>query len=154
MITNQTIIKLKGCTKEQRATVKAILLKNYMELLDAIERDADYCTVDAYWKDFTPSSKPIIGAELFISKYGDDTTDNDVLSVIGRILLKKTILAEAAIGDEIKAPLSIFRDDLKLYICHIDKNLVYFNTSPNTPKSQCESAFAEDLELASDYGIR
>jgi hypothetical protein len=70
MITNETIIKLKGCSKKERAIVKEILLKNYMELLDDIEKEADYCTVDAYWKDFTPLSKPIIDAKDFISDNG------------------------------------------------------------------------------------
>ena len=70
MITNEIIIKLKGCSKKQRAEIKRILLKNYMELLDTIEKEANYCTVDAYWKDFTPLSKPIIDGKEFISDYG------------------------------------------------------------------------------------
>lgn len=70
MITNEIIIKLKGCSKKQRTEIKKILLKNYIVLLDAIEKEADYCTVDAYWKDFTPTSKPIIDAKTFISDYG------------------------------------------------------------------------------------
>jgi hypothetical protein len=41
-----------------------------MVLLDAIEKEADYCTVDAYWKDFTPLSKPIIDGKKFISDHG------------------------------------------------------------------------------------
>lgn len=70
MITNEIIIKMKGCSKRQRKEIKNILLKNYIELLDEIEKEADYCTVDAYWKDFTPSSKPIIDGKQFISDYG------------------------------------------------------------------------------------
>ncbi len=69
MLTNEIIIKLKGCSKKQRAEVKNILLKNYMQLLDIIEKEADYCTVDAYWKDFQPLSKPIVDAKTFISNY-------------------------------------------------------------------------------------
>ena len=67
MIDSDIVIKLKGCSKKQRAEVKAILLKNYMELLDSIEREADYCTVDSYWKGHQPISKPIIDADKFIS---------------------------------------------------------------------------------------
>lgn len=70
MINNEIIIKLNGCSKKQRAEVKKILLKNYMKLLDEIEKEADYCTVDAYWKDFQPLSKPIVDAKTFISDYG------------------------------------------------------------------------------------
>lgn len=70
MITNETIIKLKGCSLEERALVKEILLNNYIELLDLIEKEADYCTVDAYWKDFTPMSKPIMEAKDFIKVHG------------------------------------------------------------------------------------
>lgn len=69
IIRNDIIVKLKGCTKEQRIEIKNILLKNYMNLLDDIEREADYCTVDAYWKDYTPIGKPIITAKKFITKY-------------------------------------------------------------------------------------
>jgi len=70
MITNEIIIKLKGCSAEEMASVKEILLNSYIELLDLIEKEADYCTVDAYWKDFTPISKPIISAKDFIKANG------------------------------------------------------------------------------------
>jgi len=70
MITAEIIIKLKGCSKKERAEVKVILLKNYMKLLNAIEKEADYCNVESYWKDFTPVSNRIISAKKFISRYG------------------------------------------------------------------------------------
>jgi hypothetical protein len=69
LIRNDIIIELKGCTKEQRIEIKDILLKNYMNLLDDIVREADYCTTDAYWKDYIPTSKPIISGKKFISKH-------------------------------------------------------------------------------------
>lgn len=49
--------------------MKDILLSNYLQLLDAIEKEADYCSVDSYWKIYTPISKPIITAECFITEY-------------------------------------------------------------------------------------
>lgn len=71
MITDDFIIKVKGCTKKERAEIKSILLKNYMKLLNAIEKEADYCTVSGYWKDFIPLDKPIIRGKQFISEYGE-----------------------------------------------------------------------------------
>jgi hypothetical protein len=68
MIRNDIIIKLKGCTKKQRLEIKNILLINYMNLLDDIVKEADYCSVDSYWKDYTPIGKPIISAKKFISR--------------------------------------------------------------------------------------
>jgi hypothetical protein len=61
--------------------------------------------------------------------------------------IKKLIKIEAKIGDEIKAPNSIFRDDLILYICHIDGDLLYINTEKNTSKDECETVFVEDCYL-------
>lgn len=69
MINSDIIIKLKGCSEKQRSDVKDILLSNYLQLLDAIEKEADYCSVDSYWKNYTPISKPIITAECFITEY-------------------------------------------------------------------------------------
>ena len=68
MITNEIIIDLKDLSENERKKVRNILVKNYIKLLDAIEKEADYCTVDAYWKDFTPISKPIIKGRDFIAK--------------------------------------------------------------------------------------
>lgn len=62
-------------------------------------------------------------------------------------LIRKTIYTDAKIGDIIKAPNGIFRDDLELYICHIDGNLLYISTDKNALKNECETAFAEDCYL-------
>lgn len=71
MIPDDIVIKLKGSSKKERELVRKILLDNYNQLLDAIEKEADYCTVDAYWKDYTPmGDKPIIEAKKFIADYG------------------------------------------------------------------------------------
>lgn len=66
-------------------------------------------------------------------------------------LIRKTIMIEAKIGDEIKAPGSIYRNDLKLYICHISGDLLYISDEKNTPKDECESVFAEDCYVVSEY---
>ena len=62
-------------------------------------------------------------------------------------LIKKMIEVEAKIGDEVKAPGSIFRDDIILYICHIEDDLLYINTDVETPKDECEVVFSEDCYL-------
>ena len=80
MITNELIIKLKGCSKKERALVKEILLKNYIQLLDEIEKEADYCTVDTYWKDFIPyetNNQSIIDAKDFIEKEINKVLDEE-----------------------------------------------------------------------------
>lgn len=69
MIPPDLIIQLKGCSAEQRSEIKNILLQNYMKVLDNIEKEADYCDVVGYWKDFIPMSRPITKAEDFIKKY-------------------------------------------------------------------------------------
>jgi len=90
MIHNDFFIDLTKCSDKERKQVKNILLKNYMTLLNDIEIDADYCTVDAYWKDFIPQSKPIVNGKDFISEYLDD--------------LKKQYKFIAIIDDEIIKP--------------------------------------------------
>ncbi len=62
-------------------------------------------------------------------------------------LIKKTIEVFAEVGNEIKAPGSIFRDDLKLFICHIEGDLLFISDEPGTIKEDCESVFAEDCCL-------
>ena len=64
-----------------------------------------------------------------------------------KVKLKKTVEVEAKVGDEVKAPDSIFRDDIKLYICHIEGDLLFISSEPNSPKDECETAFAEDCYL-------
>jgi len=62
-------------------------------------------------------------------------------------LVKKTIEVEVKIGDEIKAPDSIYRSDLKLYVCHIEDDLLYISTELSVQKDECVTAFAEDCYL-------
>jgi adenine-specific DNA methylase len=62
-------------------------------------------------------------------------------------LIRKQIEVEVKVGDEIKAPNSIFRDDLTLYVCHIEGDLLYIDTEKDTPKNACETAFVEDCYL-------
>jgi len=62
-------------------------------------------------------------------------------------LISKLIQVEAKIGDQIKAPTSIFNDDQKLYICHIEGDILFIDTQPNSPKDECETAFIEDCYL-------
>ena len=62
-------------------------------------------------------------------------------------LLPKTIQVEAQIGDEVKVPNSVFRSDVKLYICHIEEDIIFFDTEKGTPKDECDTAFAEDCVL-------
>ena len=51
------------------------------------------------------------------------------------------------IGDEVKVEGSIFRDDIKLYICHIEGSLIYISWDRRSPKSECESFFPEDVTI-------
>ena len=62
-------------------------------------------------------------------------------------LIRKQIEVEVKVGDEIKAPSSIFRDDLTLYVCHIEGDLLYLSTEKDSPKNECETSFAEDCYL-------
>lgn len=61
--------------------------------------------------------------------------------------VRKTIEVEVKIGDEIKAPLSIFRDNIKLYVNYIEDDLLYISTELNSLKEDCETVFAEDCYL-------
>lgn len=76
MVDPNIVIKLKGSSKKQRAEVKQILLDNYIELLDSIEREADYCTVEHYWVNFIPSA-PITEAHTFIKAHTKYSTKHD-----------------------------------------------------------------------------
>ena len=62
-------------------------------------------------------------------------------------VIRKVIEVEVKVGDIVKAPNTIFREDLVLYVCHIDGDLLYVSDEPNTPKKECESTFAEDCYL-------
>ena len=39
-------------------------------------------------------------------------------------LIRKEILVEVKVGDVVKAPNTIYRDDLTLYVCHIEDDLL------------------------------
>jgi len=62
-------------------------------------------------------------------------------------LIRKEILVEAKVGDVVKAPNTVFRDDLTLYVCHIEDDLLYISDEINTPKKGCETSFVEDCYL-------
>lgn len=62
-------------------------------------------------------------------------------------LIRKEILVEPKIGDIVKAPNTIFRDDITLYICHIDDDLLYISPEKYSTKNECETAFIEDCYL-------
>jgi len=63
--------------------------------------------------------------------------------------VKKVCLVEVKIGDKIESDYSIFRNDLDIYVCHIDDDLLYISTELNVPKDECERVFAEDCYLVS-----
>ena len=71
IITDNLVIKLKGTSLINRAAIKKIMFENYIKLLDEIEKEADYCSIFAYWKDYEPTSKKIIDAETFIDLYNN-----------------------------------------------------------------------------------
>lgn len=62
-------------------------------------------------------------------------------------LIRKEIKVEVKVGDEIKAPNSIFRDDLTLYVCHIEGELLFISTEKESTKDECETSFVEDCYL-------
>ena len=62
-------------------------------------------------------------------------------------LIRKEIFVEVKVGDIVKAPNTVFRDDITLYVCHIDGDLLYIYDEPDTPKSECETSFVEDCYL-------
>ena len=62
-------------------------------------------------------------------------------------LIRKTIKVEVNIGDIVKAPNTVYRDDLTLYVCHIEGNLLYVSNEKDSPKNECETSFVEDCYL-------
>ncbi len=62
-------------------------------------------------------------------------------------LIRKEILVEVKVNDVVKAPNSVYRDDLTLYVCHIEDDLLYISDEKNAPKEECETSFAEDCYL-------
>jgi len=62
-------------------------------------------------------------------------------------LIRKEIQVEVKIGDIVKAPNTIFREDLTLYVCHIDDDLLFISPEKDASKDECETSFAEDCYL-------
>jgi len=62
-------------------------------------------------------------------------------------LIRKQIKVEVNIGDIVKAPNTVYRDDLTLYVCHIEGNLLYVSNEKDSPKNECETSFVEDCYL-------
>lgn len=61
--------------------------------------------------------------------------------------IRKEVVVEAEIGQKIKAPKTVFREDLILYINHIEGDLLYISDEIGSSKEQCECSFAEDCYL-------
>jgi hypothetical protein len=61
--------------------------------------------------------------------------------------LKKIIEIEAEVGMEIKTNRGIYRDDIQIFICHIEDDFLWYSDIKNTPKEECEGAFMEDCYL-------
>lgn len=59
-------------------------------------------------------------------------------------LIRKQIHIEVKVGDIVKAPNTIFRDDITLYVCHIEGDLLYISDEKDSPKDECETSFVED----------
>lgn len=59
-------------------------------------------------------------------------------------LIKKTIEVEAHIGDEIKTDMTVFRDDLRLFIIDIQGDLLFISYDINATRDECETVFVED----------
>ena len=62
-------------------------------------------------------------------------------------LIRKQIEVEIKVGDIVKTTRGIFRDDLTLYVCHIDGDLLYISDEIGSSKDVCESYFVEDCYL-------
>jgi len=62
-------------------------------------------------------------------------------------LIRKEILFEVKVDDVVKAPNTVYRDDLTLYVCHIEGDLLYISDKKNAPKKECETSLVEDCYL-------
>jgi hypothetical protein len=62
------------------------------------------------------------------------------------MLVKTITYTEPTPGDEVKVD-SIFRDDITLYICHIEGDLIYISWDKKATKGECESFFSEDVTI-------
>lgn len=59
-------------------------------------------------------------------------------------LIRKQIQVEVKVGDIVKSPSTIFRDDITLYVCHIEGDLLYISDEKDSTKDDCETVFVED----------
>lgn len=62
-------------------------------------------------------------------------------------LIRKQIEVEVKVGDIVKTTRGIFRDDLTLYVCHIEGDLLYISDEIGSSKNECETCFVEDCYL-------
>jgi hypothetical protein len=65
-------------------------------------------------------------------------------------LIRKTIEVEAQVGDEVKAPNTVYRSDLQIYICHIEGDILFVSPEKDRPKNECETTFAEDCYIVNN----
>jgi len=61
--------------------------------------------------------------------------------------IKKTIEIETEVGMEIKTTRGIYRDDIRIFICYVDGNIIYYSDDKNAPIKECESIHSEDCYL-------
>ena len=59
----------------------------------------------------------------------------------------KTEEADFGVGMEIKTTRGIYRDDIQIFICHIEGEFLWYSDIKNTPKEECEGTFIEDCYL-------
>ena len=62
-------------------------------------------------------------------------------------LIRTKALVEVKVGDIVKAPETVYRSDLILYVCHIEGDLLYISDEIDAPKNECETSFVEDCYL-------
>lgn len=54
---------------------------------------------------------------------------------------------DVQIGDVVKAPNTIFRSDLDLYVCFIEGDLLFISDDKGASKGECETALVEDCQI-------
>ena len=54
---------------------------------------------------------------------------------------------DVQIGDVVKAPNTIFRSDLDLYVCHIEGDLLFISDDKGATKEECETSLIEDCSI-------
>jgi hypothetical protein len=91
----------------------------------------------------------IFNGDKFISRACNLKETKDIINrtIKSKTLIRKEILVEVKVGDVIKAPNTIFRNDLTLYVCHVEGDLIYISDKINTPKHECEVSLVQDCYL-------